>query len=162
MQYRYAKSIATRYLQPAGERNVRYQGAHESFQRERMRIIPFESVGEIKFSASREDVIATLGQPNQEMHNKIGLLELTYQNIICRLDKSGAVEEITAYAPILSLGVHSVLFSALAAYIHQYDHSAFKKHGFLVSPLFGLAFDPYYPPWITAITKHSVNLWKAV
>ena len=127
-----------------------------------MRIVPFESVGEIKFSASREDVIAALGQPDQEVSNKIGLLELKYQNIIVRLDKSGSIEEITAHAPALNLGKNCILFAELAAYIHQHDHSVFKSVGFLVSPNFGLAFDPDYPSWVTAIIKHSVNLWRAV
>ena len=127
-----------------------------------MRIVPFESVGEVNFSASRKDIIATLGQPDQEVDNHIGLHELKYQNIIYRFDKTGALEEITAHAPVLHLGTISVPFPALAAYIHQQDQSAFTKFGFLVSPHFGLAFDPDCPPWVTVIKKHSIDLWRAV
>lgn len=127
-----------------------------------MKVVPFESVGEVKFSDSRKDIIAALGKPDQEVGNCIGLHELKYQNIIYRFDKAGALEEITVHAPVLDLGAVSVPFSVLSAYIHQQDHSAFTKAGFLVSPQFGLAFDPDCPPWVTVITKHSIDLWRAV
>ena len=127
-----------------------------------MRIVPFESVGEVKFSASRKDIIAILGKPDQEVDNSIGLHELKYRNTTYRFDKTGALEEITAHAPVLDLGTISVPFPALATYIHQQDHSAFTKAGFLVSPHFGLAFDPDCPPWVTVITKLSIDLWLAV
>jgi hypothetical protein len=34
--------------------------------------------------------------------------------------------------------------------------------GFIVSPKFGLAFDPDDAPWVTALAEHCIDTWRAL
>ncbi len=53
-------------------------------------------------------------------------------------------------------------FASLATFIRGRDPQAFERAGFLVSPAFGLAFDPAQPFWVTALARHCLPQWKAL
>jgi hypothetical protein len=50
-------------------------------------------------------------------------------------------------------------FASLEAFIQEQDPLAFRRAGFLVSPAYGLAFDPTEPCWVTALAKHCLAQW---
>lgn len=33
---------------------------------------------------------------------------------------------------------------------------------FVVSPLYGIAFDPFEPAWVTALARHCIPQWEAL
>ncbi len=65
-------------------------------------------------------------------------------------------------APIVNLGKIIVPFSALGSFIQNQDPAMFEKAGFIVSPRFGLAFDPDCPTWVTALAEHCLDSWRAI
>lgn len=120
------------------------------------------SVDETAFSASSADITNLLGEPQRRGRNEVGLDELDYGGVVYRFQDGGRLEEITKQAPIVSFGTVSVPFGTLASFIKEHDCAAFERAGFLVSPKFGLAFDPADPCWVTAIAEHCVSAWKAL
>jgi hypothetical protein len=55
-----------------------------------------------------------------------------------------------------------VPFASLGAVIREQDPQAFDRAGFLVSPRFGVAFDPSEPCWMTALAGHCLAQWAAL
>jgi hypothetical protein len=127
-----------------------------------MNLVPFISVDETPFSASENDVLAARGMPIRMGRNGVGLKELDYDTIIFRFQDCGRLEEITMQAPTVNFGKVVVPFSALSTFIGRQDSEMFDKAGFLVSPTFGLAFDPNCPCWVTALAKHCLEAWRAI
>jgi hypothetical protein len=127
-----------------------------------MKLQPFVKVDETAFSASRADITSLLGEPLREGRNDVGLNELDYGDVVYRFQDGGRLEEITKQASVVVLGTVVVPFDTLASFIREYDGAAFERAGFLVSPAFGLAFDPKDRCWVTAIAEHCINTWKAL
>ncbi|CAN7163581.1 hypothetical protein LJR290_000161 [Variovorax sp. LjRoot290] len=127
-----------------------------------MNLDPFISVDQTPFSSSREEVVKMRGKPTRTSRNGVGLHELDYESVIYRFQDSGRLEEITMQAPVVNIGNLSVPFTVLASFIRTADSSAFERAGFLVSPRFGLAFDPDEPFWITALAAHCLDAWRAL
>ena len=73
-----------------------------------------------------------------------------------------SLEEVTARSPVLHLGTVAVPFAALAGFVAAQDPQAFRRAGFVVSPAFGLAFDPAEPPWVTVLAAHCLAEWRAL
>ena len=127
-----------------------------------MKLHPFSAVDGVPFSASREEVLRVRGRPVRQGRNDVGLNELDYSDVVFRFQDCGRLEEITVQAPVLSLGTVSVPFSALERFVRDCDPSTFERAGFVVSPRFGLAFDPHCPSWITALAEHCIAEWRAL
>ncbi|CAN7153763.1 hypothetical protein LJR084_000158 [Variovorax sp. LjRoot84] len=127
-----------------------------------MNLDPFISVDQTPFSSSREAVVKMRGKPTRTSRNGVGLHELDYESVIYRFQDSGRLEEITMQAPVVNIGNLSVPFTVLASFIRTADSSAFERAGFIVSPRFGLAFDPDEPFWITALAAHCLDAWRAL
>jgi len=127
-----------------------------------MKLHPFVSVDETPFTATRADITRARGEPLRQGRNGVGLNELDYGGIVYRFQDSGRLEEITQQARVILFGTVAVPFDALAAFIRANDDDAFERAGFLVSPVFGLAFDPRDPHWVTAIARHCVDTWRAL
>lgn len=127
-----------------------------------MHLAPFLSVDETFFSASREDILAQRGEPASTYRNAVGLNELDYGNVVFRFQDCGRLEEITKQAEVLSLGTVAVPFASLRHFVEEQDPAAFERAGFLVSPKFGLAFDPECPSWVTALAAHCIESWRAL
>ena len=127
-----------------------------------MRLQPFESVDAVRFSVSREQVVARRGPPLKMQRNGVGLNELDYGHTVFRFQDSGRLEEVSMRAPVLYIGRADVPFAALEAFVRAEDEGAFRRGGFWVSPKFGLAFDPDCPDWVTALAAHCIGTWRAL
>ena len=127
-----------------------------------MKLQPFEQVDTVSFAASTDDVLREYGQPWRAARNGVGLNELDYGDVVYRFQDSGRLEEITSRAEVVSIGNVVVPFEMLAAFLRGQDPDAFERAGFLVSPAYGLAFDPSEPFWVTALARHSLPQWRAL
>ena len=127
-----------------------------------MKLEPFVSVDETNFSASSRDITNLKGEPLRRVRNDVGLNELDYGDVVYRFQDGGRLEEVTKEAAVVLLGTVAVPFGTLASFIRAHDGAAFERAGFLVSPGFGLAFDPSDACWVTAIARHCVTAWKAL
>lgn len=127
-----------------------------------MHLQPYESVNGVPFTATRDDVIRVHGQPRSELRNTVGLTALDYGDVVYRFQDSGRLEEVTARAELLHLGTVAVPFRDLAAFVQSADSKVFARAGFLVSPLYGIAFVPAEPGWVTALARHCVGEWRAL
>lgn len=127
-----------------------------------MNLEPFTSVDGTPFSATEQDIVATRGQPAKRCRNSVALNELDYGDVIFRFQDSGRLEEVTRLAPVIFIGAHAILFPALASFVRENDPSNFARGGFIVSPRYGLAFDPQCPSWVTALAEHCLTTWRAM
>lgn len=127
-----------------------------------MHLEPFTRVDGIPFTATRADILRTRGQPRSETRNDVGLSVLDYGAVVYRFQDSGRLEEVTARAEVLHLGAVAIPFRDLAVFVRTNDAAAFERAGFLVSPLYGLAFVPAEPCWVTALARHCLGAWEAL
>lgn len=127
-----------------------------------MKLQPFEQVDDTPFSATSADILRARGKPWRAARNGVGLDEMDYGDVVFRFQDSGRLEEVTLQAEVVALGNVMVPFAALAAFIRGQDPEAFERAGFLVSPRYGLAFDPGEPFWVTALARHCIPQWKAL
>ena len=127
-----------------------------------MKLLPFVQVDSTRFSASKESILAERGLPARQGRNGVGLNELDYGEVVFRFQDNGRLEEITTQAPVVYFGNIDVPFRALESFVRCEDESAFERAGFVVSPKFGLAFDPACPSWVTALARHCIDSWRAI
>ena len=127
-----------------------------------MRLEPYVRVDDTPFTASVADIVGAHGQPVYSCRNDVGLHELDYDTVVYRFQDSGRLEEITAQAPVVSFGTVAVPFGALHSFVEDQDPAMFVRAGFVVSPRFGLAFDPCCPSWVTALAAHGIEAWRAI
>ncbi|MBS0340016.1 MAG: hypothetical protein JSS56_05785 [Proteobacteria bacterium] len=127
-----------------------------------MTLEPFERVDDTPFTLSPAALLRERGKPLRAGRNGIGLNEMDYCDVVYRFQDSGRLEEITRQARILNLGNVIIPFARLAAFVGAHDPMAFERSGFLVSPKFGLAFDPSQPCWVTALARHCLPQWRAL
>jgi hypothetical protein len=123
---------------------------------------PYVQVDATPFSVSSAAVLRARGAPWRAGRNGVGLNELDYGDVVFRFQDSGRLEEVTLQARVLSVGKLAVPFHALAGFIRAQDPQAFERARFLVSPGFGLAFDPAEPFWVTALARHCIGEWRAL
>lgn len=127
-----------------------------------MKLEPFLQVDDTPFSVSSDELVRTRGQPWRRGRNGVGLHELDYGHVVYRFQDCGRLEEVTLEAEVITIGNVAVPFATLAAFVRSQDPEAFERAGFLVSPSFGLAFDPKEPFWVTALARHCLPEWKAL
>ena len=127
-----------------------------------MTLEPYVKVDATPFATGRDEIVRRRGRPWRAARNGVGLNELDYGDVVYRFQDCGRLEEITLQARVVSLGNVLVPFTALAAFVRAQDADAFERAGFLVSPRFGLAFDPAEPFWVTALARHCIAEWKAL
>ena len=127
-----------------------------------MQLVPFVSVNGLPFTASREDVLRLHGKPLQEGFNVVGLIEFDYGSAVYRFQTSGRLEEVTLQAATVQLGAEVIPFEALRGFVRTYDREMFERAGFVVSPRYGLAFDPTSDRWLTALAAHCLGEWRAL
>lgn len=127
-----------------------------------MKLQPYEQVDETPFSVSSADIVRARGKPWRAGRNGVGLNEMDYGDVVYRFQDCGRLEEVTLQAEVVTVGNVAVPFGALAGFIRGQDPEAFERAGFLVSPGYGLAFDPAEPFWVTALARHCIPQWKAL
>ena len=127
-----------------------------------MKLQPYVLVDATPFWASREQIENARGRPLKASRNGVGLNELDYGTVVFRFQDRGRLEEITAQAPVVYIGNVDVPFTGLEEFVREQDAAAFERAGFIVSPKFGLAFDPNCPTWVTALAAHCIDTWRAL
>ena len=127
-----------------------------------MKLKPYVRVDTTPFTASREQVLEQRGLPLKALRNSVGLNELDYGTVVYRFQDCGRLEEVSMRAPVVYVGNVDVPFAGLESYVRAEDKSAFERAGFIVSPKFGLAFDPSCPTWVTALAPHCIDTWRAI
>ena len=127
-----------------------------------MKLDPYVQVDDTLFSVSSADIQRLRGKPWRSGRNGLGLDELDYGDVVYRFQDSGRLEEVTLQAEVVTLGNVAVPFETLAAFLRGQDPEAFLRAGFVVSPRFGLAFDPAEPFWVTALARHCIPEWEAL
>ncbi|PWF46029.1 hypothetical protein [Massilia glaciei] len=127
-----------------------------------MKVDSFRAVGIAKFGEFRAALVNILGHPLSEGFSRIGDLELRYQNAIYRFDSTRVLAEITFDAPEIEFASDTVGFANLAEYLAARDSDLFERVGFIVSPAYGIAFDPNFPSWVTAFPVESIPLWREI
>lgn len=125
-------------------------------------LTPYVAYDGVPFSIGLDELTAELGLPNRCRRNSVGLNEYDYGHSVYRFQDGGRLEEITRRAPLLQIGKLIVTFAGLAPLVRRQDEAAFERAGFLVSPLYGLAFVPEQPDWVTALAKHCITTWRAL
>jgi len=125
-----------------------------------MNLSPYVQVDDAPFTLSSEDLLHARGAPSRTRRNDVGLHEMDYGDVVYRFQDCGRLEEITMQAEVLSIGNVAVPFPSLAAFIRAHDPEAFERAGFVISPQFGLAFDPSQPSWVTALARHCLPEWR--
>jgi hypothetical protein len=127
-----------------------------------MKLEPYEQVDDTPFTVSSADIVRARGQPWRAARNGVGLNEMDYGDVVYRFQDCGRLEEITLEAQVVTVGNVVVPFATLAAFIRAQDPGAFERAGFLISPQYGLAFDPREPFWVTALARHCIPQWQAL
>jgi hypothetical protein len=125
-----------------------------------MRIEPFSMLDDVSLSANRDELSQLLGAPVSNNVNRLGLDEFDYGGQVFRFEPSGFLSEVTIKAERVEFGQISVPFTALADFISSNDPDSFEKYGFIVSPAYGVAFDPEHRPWVTVLTRGGLDEWK--
>ena len=127
-----------------------------------MNLTPYEQVNETPFSTTPAEILQRRGEPWRSSRNDVGLNEMDYLDVVYRFQDCGRLEEITLQAEVVTLGNIAVPFASLAAFVREHDGQVFERAGFLVSPRYGLAFDPDQPYWVTALARHCIGEWEAL
>ena len=63
---------------------------------------------------------------------------------------------------LLAIGVVVLVALDIPAKAERSAGAAVGRAGFVVSPRFGLAFDPGEPSWVTALARHCLPQWEAL
>jgi hypothetical protein len=127
-----------------------------------MTLDPYVRVDTTPFTATRDDLVRSRGEPRHTSRNDVGLTALDYGDVVFRFQDSGRLEEVTTTSPVVHFGTVAVPFTILEAFVSAQDDAAFRRAGFLVSPRFGLAFDPREPFWVTALARHCIDTWRTL
>ena len=125
-----------------------------------MKLDPFVQVDGTPFTLSRQDLLHARGEPFRAGRNGVGLDEMDYGDVVYRFQDSGRLEEITLRGEVVHIGKVAVPFASLAAFVRAQDGECFERAGFLISPRFGVAFDPAEPCWVTALARHCLPEWR--
>jgi len=125
-----------------------------------MNLDPYVQVDDSPFTLSGEDLLRARGAPWRARRNGVGLHEMDYGDVVYRFQDCGRLEEITKQAAVVNIGNVAVPFANLAGFVRAHDAEAFDRAGFVISPRFGLAFDPSQPSWVTALARHCLPEWK--
>ena len=128
-----------------------------------MKLHPFVQVDDIAFSLTREQALLERGMPQSMSRNTVELDELDYGDLVLRFQDNGRLEEITLRADVVELGDVAVPFHALQPFLVEHDEGCFERADFLISPRYGLAFDPRDEScWVTALAAHCLPSWRAL
>ena len=127
-----------------------------------MNIEPYISVDGISFDYSKDKVVTLLGEPTRIKTNRLKLEEYDYQSQVFRFNQQSQMQEVTIHAEKLKISGECFEFGELENLLKQRDVETFDCYGFLVSPKFGIAFDPTHNPWVTVFSEEGLVQWKKI
>ena len=120
----------------------------------------YQSFKSSPFNSNKDELIERFGNPSREKVNNLGWKELDYENFILRLDESGNFVEATSNETVLEVNQKKIDFRDLQDFLKKNDEDTFESYGFVVSPKFGIAFDPHHESWVTFFRKSELVNWK--
>ena len=127
-----------------------------------MKIEPYKRINAIELNLKESELLESLGDPKKIAKNSIGLVEYDFNSQIFRFDSSGELNEVTVYSENVEIEGLSIPFDKLVLFVKKCDCNLFEKFGFIVSPKYGLAFDPEFFAWVTVLTSKGLVAWKKV
>ncbi|MFT6188798.1 MAG: hypothetical protein ACJAW8_000616 [Oleispira sp.] len=127
-----------------------------------MKIEPYNKVDDVSLDIRDSELLNHLGDPERQSTNSVGLLEFDFGSRVFRFDSTGTLNEVTIESEVIEVEGVAIPFKYLASHINAEDAGAFVKYGFIVSPAFGVAFDPEHSPWVTVLTKTGLAAWEKV
>src|SRR5687768_12299342 len=134
-----------------------------------MKIVPYEHVSGAVFGASPKKVSAILGTPEHTARRTNDRrLEVTFPRLVCRFDARSRLVEVTACSDSFEIRGcrigpkrgRTVPFAQLGFAVGKLDPASFIVLGFIVSPRFGITFDPDQPNYITAFDRSELSFWE--
>lgn len=126
-----------------------------------MKIIPFKKVIDVSFGDSKVDIISKHGKAERESENSVESKELVYSDKIFRFrHEAETLHEVTLNSEYFDLDGREIGFAGLGFFIAKNDTSSFKTNGFLVSPKYGLAFDPHDKYFLTVFCQADLERWR--
>jgi hypothetical protein len=127
-----------------------------------MNYLPFEHLDNIELTVREAEIKLRIGLPCTVRNNEADLIEYDFDKYIFRFDMEGNLSEVTANCKVLEYKSQKITFKELSKFISVNDIQAFEKYGFIVSPKYGVAFDPEFEPWVTFLTHSGLSGWKNV
>lgn len=124
-----------------------------------MKIEPFSKLDLVSLDTRRDELGNIFSSPLNKGVNRVGLEEFDCGDRVFRFESNWRLREVTVEAKQIELGRVSVSFARLADFIAANDPHAFEKHGFIVSPAYGIAFDLQHRPWVTVLTRRGLEEW---
>lgn len=120
-----------------------------------MHIRPYISLDDVRFGDDASAVEKALGRPNSQRRNKEGELEYDYGDLVVRLCDRRGVVEFSAQREAVAIHENTVHRTDLAAFLLEHDAGAKEAYGFVISPHFGVAYDPDPDQggWITVFER---------
>lgn len=132
-----------------------------------MRILPYTNIDQVSFGSSEETVVSILGSKFTRKANEIGQVELAYENSTFRFLKvENILVEVTVNSEYFQIDDYclsagsEIAFVELGYFVAKFDQDSFEAQGFIVSPKFGIAFDPHFPSWLTVFSKSELGAWQ--
>lgn len=110
-------------------------------------IKPYESVGQIKFGMTADEVAATLGVPQRQTRNRRGEVGYEYEGIIVRLSADSTKVAEIAILPRSGVTVEGIdVFSSDDAFAQliEKDGSPFEYMGFVILLKFGMTLTGFH------------------
>jgi hypothetical protein len=107
-----------------------------------IRILPYKSVGNVLFGATKADCIAKFGVPEESVLNREGLEELKYSRLIVRIDPS--VDQVVEFTllPFCEGTIEGIEITWDQSFLSQLcriDGGPREVFGFIVLPRIGVA-----------------------
>lgn len=126
-----------------------------------MKIESFKQLDNITFDIQESEIEAQLNL-NCEIRKVSRLTEYDFGKYIFRFRSDGCLSEVTTDAAVINFGFTIIKFNELKDFLEENDENSYEKVGFIISPKFGLAFDPEFFPWVTFLTHDGLVSWGDV
>ncbi len=136
-----------------------------------MKLVPYQSAEGVAFGSSEAEVVAAMGTPRSRVVDPLGQLELRYDIATFRFSPDDqCLVEATLSSEYFEIrgcvlppnGRGEVAFVELGYVIAKLDSASFSSVGFIVSPAFGLAFDPHHAPHLTVFARTQLERWTNI
>jgi hypothetical protein len=124
-----------------------------------MIFIPYKSVFGIEFESTPEQIAETLGKPVRAEKTAVWAHEMQYKEKTLRFNQQKKCKEVSADLPQIEIDGEKTPFKQLKTFIKNNDDKSFETVGFIVSPKYGMAFDPHFKSWVTFFAKSELKNW---
>ena len=136
-----------------------------------MNVRPYQSAAGVAFGSSEAEAVSLLGPPLARKVDSQKKVELEYRDAVFRFSpEEGSLIEATLSSEYFEIEGCSlprkepaeVAFVELGYVVAKLDPASFSSVGFVVSPAFGLAFDPHHASHLTVFARSELAFWTAL